>query len=53
MYNSNSNSNSNSFHSRYNTHNAYNNNMCIGNIGNVNEIVTVSSNPSINAYMTW
>lgn len=44
MYNSNSNSYNTS---RYTTHNAYNSNR-----GNINEIVRVSSNSSINAYMT-
>ena len=53
MYNDNK-GNSNSFHtSRYNTHNAYKhdigNNTSIGNRGNINEIVIVSSYPSINA----
>lgn len=48
MYNSNKgNSNSNScYTSRYNTHNAYKHD--IGNRGNINEIVRVSSYPSIN-----
>ena len=46
MYNSNR-GNSNSYNaSRYNTHNAYTHNS---NRGNINEIVIVSSYPSINA----
>ena len=56
MYNSNNSNRGNSnscYTSRYNTHNAYRhdigNNMCIGNGGNINEIVRVSSYPSINA----
>ena len=42
--------NSNSFYtSRYTTHNAYRHNTSNSNIDNVNEIVEVSSNLSINA----
>ena len=47
MYNSNK-GNSNSYNaSRYNTHNAYKHDT--SNRSNINEIVAVSSNPSVNA----